>query len=797
MNHESRVLGVIHDGGGPFVRSRTRDCPRPLCLLAALVGICLFLAIGANLAWASEYTVNSTGDQVDEVVGSGGCKTNLGTCTLRAAIEESNASAGVEDTVKFAESFDGQVAGTIQLTGTLPTITDRVRIRGYPMPEKCETDYYSFPGPCVGIEGPAGGTAFRVAAERVRLVGFAVSGAKRAVEAVGAPGLEVWNNWFGLKLDGNAGPLETGVFVDQNSNGPSIGLSTNAGNLFAHSTNAGLEINGADNATVHGNGFGVLPDGTSLAANGTNIEIADAASGENRVARGNWIGGTYSLQDPTSTICDIWCNVISGATEIGIDLSGDGPNQDPASGSTRIFNNFIGLNAFGTTGLPNAQQAIRVGAAENVTIGGPREVDRNLINGGGVGVLAQPYAGHLVVENNWIGLDATGEQMLAPPSSAGIEVEGGYQVEIVGNRISMASGTAIEQEDNEVVIQGNRIGKGTAGQDLPGAAVGIRLGSCNGLCGLVEDNVLANASEHGLLIEGQRNQIFANRVEGSGAAGILILSASGFEGYRNMIGANTADQENMISGNGGAAIEVRDEGLFGEAFRNVVGRNNGAMNGAPFLLLVGGAHRGISPPEFSMATPDGAQGNGAEPGATIRVFRKAEPSPGEIESFLAETVADDDGVWAVTYPTSLPGGTVVAASQTEEVKGTSEFSFGTTVAPTDEDVNGGGNQGQPQGNPPVQAPDTTAPETMITRGPKSRSRSRTARFQFSSSESARFRCKLDARAETSCRSPRVYRRLGDGRHVLRVWAIDGAGNRDASPARWVFGIQTGRGAASR
>lgn len=783
---------MIHGGRGTFVLSRAGHCARLLSLCVALVGACLCLTFGANVASATEYTVNSTGDQVDHVVGSEGCKTTIGTCTLRAALEESNASAGIEDTVMFAESFDGQVADTIQLAETLPTITDRVRVRGYPMPEKCETDYYSFPGPCVGIEGPAGGTAFRVAAERVLLVGFAVSGAKTAVETVGAPGLEVWNNWFGLKLDGNSGPLETGIFVDQNSNGPLIGLSTNAANLFAHSTNAGLEINGADYATVSGNGFGVLPDGTSLAPNATNIEIADAASGQNRVARGNWIGGTYSWEDPDSTICDIWCNVISGATEVGIDLSGEGPGQDPASGSTRIIANYIGLNAFGTAGVPNAQQAIRVGAAENVTIGGPREVDRNLINGGDVGVLAQPHAGNLVVENNWIGLDATGDEMLAPPSGAGIEVEGGYQVEIVGNRISMASGTAIAQEDNEVVIQGNRIGKGAAGQDLPGAAVGIRLGrSCNGLCGLVEDNVLANASEHGLLIEGQMNQIFGNRIEGSGEAGILILGTTGFGGYRNSIGADSVDQENAISGSGGAAIEIRDEGPFGEAFRNVVGRNNGATNGGPFLLLVGGAHRGISPPEFSAAGPEGAQGDGAEPGATIRVFRKADPSPGEIESFLADTVADGDGVWAVAYPTSLPGGTVVAASQTEEVKGSSEFTFATTVAPP-HDGNGSGNSEQPDGSPPVQTRDTTAPETTITAGPKARSRSRTVRFQFSSSESARFRCKLNSRAEGSCRSPRVYRRLGDGRHVFRVWAIDSAGNRDASPARWVFRVRTGR-----
>lgn len=750
--------------------------------------LCVLLPSSAGAA--TTYLVNSAGDQADASVGADGCKTSVSTCTLRAAIEESNASVGVTDTIKFASSFDGQLADTIDLATPLPTIIDRVSIEGYPRPQECETDYFSFSGPCVGINGPAGGTAFRVAAERVLLIGFAFSNARTAVEAVGAPGLEVWNNWFGLKLDGSAGPLETGILVDQNSNGPLIGLSTNAGNLFAHSTNAGLEINGADYATVSGNGFGVLPDGNSLAANGTNIEIADAASGQNRVARGNWIGGTYSLEDPTSTICDIWCNVISGATDVGIDLSGDGPGQDPASGSTRILNNYIGLNAFGTTGIPNAQQAIRVGGAENVTIGGPREIERNLINGGGVGVLAQPHAGPLVVENNWIGLDSTGAKMLAPPSSTGIEVEGGYQIEIVGNRISMASGTAIDQEENEVVIRDNRIGKGAAGQDLPGAAVGIRLGSCNGLCGLVEDNVLANASEHGLLIEGQRNQIFANRVEGSGAAGILILSTSGFKGYRNIIGGDSADQENTISGNGGAAIEVRDEGPFGEAFRNVVGRNSGAMNGAAFILLAGGAHRGILPPAFIAATQDGAQGEGAEPGATIRVFRKATVSPGEVDGFLAETVADGDGAWAVDYPTSIPGGTIVAASQTDmEEKGTSEFAFATTPLPTSlPGDKPGPDSGQPVVSLPVQAFDTVAPETTIIRGPRSRSDSRTASFQFTSNVPGGFRCKLDRRAESSCRSPRVYRKLKPGRHVFRVLAITADGARDRTPAIRSFTI---------
>lgn len=738
---------------------------------------------------AADYTVNGIGDQVDEAVGSGGCKTALGTCTLRAAIEESNASVGVIDTIEFAASFDGEVADTISLATSLPTITDQVDIEGYPKPQECETAYFGFPGPCVGIDGPVGGTAFHVAAERVLLIGFAISGAKTAVKVEGGPGLEAWNNWFGLKLDGSAGPLGTGISVDQDSNGPLIGLSTNAGNIFAHNSNAGVEINGGDYATMHGNGFGVMPDGITPAPNGDNIEIADAASGENRVARANWIGGSYFWEDPESTICDVWCNVISGATEAGIDLSGDGPDQEPASGSTRIFGNYIGLTAYGTEGVPNAEQAIRVGAAENVTIGGPREIERNLINGGAIGVLAQPYAGGLTVENNWIGLDSTGTKMLAPPSSTGIKVKGAYQLTIAGNRLSMAGGTAIDQEKSEALIRENEIGKGVAGQDLPGADVGIRLRSCYELCGLVEGNVIANASENGLMIDGERNKIFGNRIEGSGEAGILIFGTSGFEGYRNLIGADSAGEENTISENGGAAIEIRDDDPFGGTFENIIGRNHGAQNSGPFVLLVNGAQRGVSPPAVSTATQDGAKGEGVAPGSTIRVFRKADPSPGEIAGFLAETVADEDGSWSVTYPSPIPGGTTIAASQTVEEKGTSAFATAITVGPPDDEKPDDGDD-PPVVKPPVVVLDTIAPDTQITAGPKSRSRSRSARFQFSSGEpGGEFRCKLDRRAETSCQSPRVYRRLGVGKHVFRVWAIDAAGNRDSSPARWVFRVQ--------
>lgn len=127
---------------------------------ALLIAVLLFLLAGASAAQAAEYTVTSTGDQPDAAVGSGGCMTTLDTCTLRAAIEESNfaGSPFTENTIKFDfGTFDGQPNGTIELESSLPTITRQVKLDGSVSPYQCETAYSDFLGPCTGIEGPRAG----------------------------------------------------------------------------------------------------------------------------------------------------------------------------------------------------------------------------------------------------------------------------------------------------------------------------------------------------------------------------------------------------------------------------------------------------------------------------------------------------------------------------------------------------------------------------------------------------------------------------------------------------------------
>jgi CSLREA domain-containing protein len=62
--------------------------------LCALVG-------GLVLALPGTYTVNDAGDAADATPGDGVCATASGVCTLRAAIQEANATSGAK-TINFA-----------------------------------------------------------------------------------------------------------------------------------------------------------------------------------------------------------------------------------------------------------------------------------------------------------------------------------------------------------------------------------------------------------------------------------------------------------------------------------------------------------------------------------------------------------------------------------------------------------------------------------------------------------------------------------------------------------------------
>jgi len=743
----------------------------------------VLLAIGCLVALpcaasAATYTVDSTGDEVDKAVGAGGCETAAGKCTLRGAIEESNESEGTLDQIHFAAAFDGKLADTIALGSSLPVIEDPVHIDG-DSGGQCATEAGQA-GPCAGVNGPASGSALLVEAEGVEIDGLAITGAAGSGGAAGifaingSEGFVARDNWLGVKLDGSAGANSKGIYIDPGSDEATIGGTVAADrNVFANNGFEGLDIEGASNTDVLGNYFGVKPDGSTAAANNKDIEITDTVAFE---ATGNEVGTTVASGVAP---CDGGCNVISGAAFAGIDLQGNGGNEEPATGPITIHGNFVGLNAAGTATVANASYGVYVGKATNALIGGAENADANFIAGGGEGIAAESAEGFEAI-GNVIGSGAAGAEITAPGKGVFLlNLSNANPVAVSQNVFEMDGGIAVEARFGGAEIVSNFV---------EGAELGVytKVGPGGAGGNLIEDNVIGESLANGIRIEDAQNEVLGNAVYQSGESGILLENPVALLfPTENLIGGNAPTDENNINESGGPAIEIVDEsGNTEEDSLNEVGRNRGAKNASLFIDLVGAANAGILPPSITSATLEGASGSGALPGAKVRVFRKKTAEAGELESFLGEATADGGGSWSVAYGAAIPGNTPIAATQTSE-GGTSELDFETTLQVI---VDGGcGFVGNCESK--ESKSDSDAPQTKILKGPKAKSHSRAAKLKFSSSEAgSTFQCKLDRKPVKTCRSPKKYKGLKPGKHVFKVWATDAAGNKDPTPAKRKFKI---------
>lgn len=761
-----------------------------LVLLAAL-SILAFPAAAS----AVTYTVNSTGSEEDKSL-DGTCETNaVGKCTLRAAIEESNES-GVEDEILFSALFDGEKADSTIANPFMPAITDTVTIDG-DAAGQCETDA-NVEGPCVGLAGSYGLT---VQAPKVKIEGLAISDAQIGI-AVEDEEFEARGDWLGFELDGTDGEGEQpyGIFVvGPGADKAVIGGTTAAERNVFGNTNSGLVLRGSSFGTVLGNYFGVEPDGTTAASNGRDLVVANKLEIGNEVdATDNQIGTNVGAEGTATAACDHGCNVFaskSGFLNAAIDLVGNelAENEGPATGPTDIDGNYIGLGADGEEVENDATFGINVGSSDGVEIGGEENGEANYFAGDGTAVYHQDGKDFALV-GNVIGDGPTSADVQAP--TLGLFVyclelgtESAEAVTVSANVFDMDGGKAIESVFGDAEIEANFI---------EGAETGIfTRGDPAGAGNLIKDNVIGESSVNGILIESDLNSVLHNAIYGSGAAGVRVQDPEGSPlviTTKNLIGGSSAAEENTIRESGDDAIQIVDvSGNTEEDSYNQVGRNKGDSNEGRFISLIGNANAGIEPPVFT-AQSTSASGSGAEPNATIRVFRKKTSSLGEIESFLAEVEADEAGSWEATY-SAIPGETIVAASQTSVLGGTSELE--TAKTPPDPPSGGGGGGGggntggggNNNGGNKGGKKDTTPPDTKITKGPAKKTHKRKVTFKFTSTEGkSTFQCKLDKKPFKACGSPKTYKKLKPGKHVFKVRAIDKAGNVDPTPAKRKFTV---------
>lgn len=748
-----------------------------LTLLAAL----FILALGApSVASAVDYTVNSVGDQEDENPGNEVCKTSANTCTLRAAIQESNASISVIDKIVFSGAFDGQKAdSTISVGFSLPAIEDEVLIDG-DANGQCDTDA-GVKGPCVGVKGES---RINVQSNQVMIEGLAISDSQVAI-TVEADEFEAQDDWIGFELDGTDGEGEQpyGIFVGPRADRAVIGGTTaSARNVFGN-TNSGLILRGSSFSTVLGNYFGVEPDGTTPAANGRNLVVANKVElGDEVDASENQIGTDVGSAGAATPACDFGCNVFASESNAValINLVGTGLEEEaPASGPTQIEGNYVGLDANGEAVANASQFDIYVGGAGGVTVGGDESGQGNYIVGGGTGIYHQDGK-YFTAIGNTIGDGPTAADVDAPGLGMfvyclDLGTESAESVTVNQNVFDMDGGKGIEEVFGNAEIEGNFI---------EGAEIGIfTKGDPPGVGNQIEDNVIGESLANGILIESDFNNVLHNSIYGSGQAGIRIQDPTAFPlvfTTGNLIGGDSAGEENTIRESDSDAIQIVDEsGNPDEDSYNQVARNKGDSNDGRFISLAGNANAGIEPPEISSVAKTSASGT-AEPLANVRVFRKASPDLGELAGFLGEATADGSGNWSVTYA-DLPGGTLVTATQTSTEGGTSELAetVVTPADPTPPSGGGGGSSGGGSGGGGggTTTTDKTAPTTTITKGPKSKSISTTAKFKFKSNEAgSSFECKLDKGKFKKCKSPKTYKKLKLGKHVFKVRAIDKAGN---------------------
>jgi CSLREA domain-containing protein len=750
-----------------------------LTLLAALLTLAFPAAASAVV-----FTVDSTGDEADKTL-DGTCETSTpGECTLRAAIQESNASAAVKDDILFDLSvFDGQIADTIAPAMVLPPLSSPVALNA----GTCLTAA-GVNGPCAGVNGPSGEVGLEVTADGSSISGLSLTGLSFAI-VIGSSSsnVTVQGNWIGVKLDGTAGAnTNFGIFIDPNSDGATIGgTETVQRNVVANTAGTGLDLEGASEATIQGNYFGVGVDGETPMSNGKNIEITGRLGfipSEDIEAEENEVGATIEGATLTSAACDGGCNVISGALGTGVDLNGSALQAEKAAaGPTLVHGNYVGLDATGTGVVANGGfSAIWGGGADDVTVGGTAAGDANYLAGGSEGIVSENGNGFKAL-GNVIGFGSDGSEQI-PPAENGIYALNqsvSEDSEIENNVIRMIGGVAIEA----VSLTGRIIGN-----EIQGGNRGIVAGFGDG-GGLIAGNEVDASEEFGILVQSPENGIRENTVTNSNGAGIAVKPPPDITAtVGNVIGGSTTSTENVITGSTGPAIEVVEEAGEPGSWTEIT-RNRGAFNGGLFIDLKTGANEAVVSPAISSALKTSAEGTGAEPGATIRVFRKAAPEPGELDSFLGKATADGSGNWKVTY--SVPGGTIVAATQTKETGATSELSTATVPAdPTDpcKDVLPAAQCAKPE-TPLQPASPVPVPDTKITKAPKAKSSQTTAKFKFKSTVAgSSFECKLDKGKFKKCRSPKSYKKLKPGKHVFKVRAVGPTGVKDPTPAKKKFTV---------
>lgn len=409
-----------------------------LCLTALSAGYWNLFQPTARAA--TTFTVNSITDGADSNLADGVCNDGSGGCTLRAAIEQANAVAGL-DTINFNI---GSGFKTITLTADLPIIADPVVIDGTTQPGFAGTPIIEINGNNRANTNRAG---FFISAGSSTLRGLIINRVNNAAVAITTNGgNHIEGNFIGTDVTGSLPMPNSGGLIVNTSLNTVGGRTAAERNVISGNSGAGIEFNvgGATDNVIEGNYIGVNAAGTGALGN---LDQGIRLTGSN-----NRIGGTAPGAG----------NVISGNSSGGIEVGGQ---------MTTVQGNFIGTNAAGTAAIPNNDRGIRVLNSPNNVIGGTSTAARNIISGNvaaGISIEESGSTGN-VVQGNFIGTDVSGIAPL-PNSPQGFGVPNTSGGVFINRGINNLIGGTAAGAANTIAFNG---GAGVWVLTLPNTSVGI------------------------------------------------------------------------------------------------------------------------------------------------------------------------------------------------------------------------------------------------------------------------------------------------------------------------------------
>jgi len=376
----------------------------------------------ADCASAQNWVVNDPGNSSDGNIGDGLCETTPGngTCTLPAAIEESNASFG-HDGITFAPNMYGQ---TITVDGfTIKNI-----------------DLYGIGDHAVTINSTGGAFALKGnnLVSNLVFINAPINLNRSGMLPGGIPedpifNVTLENNYIGIRADNSCGNSE--IFIS-GGGAPTTNV-TIKDNVISCATYAAINLSDS------------LIDGVNILNNkfGTGVQGTWSASSQNFQA-------IYS-RGKNVTISG---NTIANSSQAGIRLE--------RAATTIVENNFIGTNFTGTIAIPNALQGIEIYGGDHLSFTG------NVISGNqGTGLQVNAFhdqnsglyekVSYLNISNNKIGVAADG---VTPMGNAlkGIDIDSAENLLISGNTVSNNGGTGIAVATSAFFkVNGNTVASNT------------------------------------------------------------------------------------------------------------------------------------------------------------------------------------------------------------------------------------------------------------------------------------------------------------------------------------------------